>query len=152
MTEMRLGGLVGEKTGDALTSHLKFDASQTGSTDSHNVHLRCTLSRRCCRHLPPPHLQDKNQCIDLARPTVDITTAPDNSTIPRASIITHTLPSHRCSMMLKLIVVNAVHATPLHLMTRYPQQLIQMIATRGRIAPSVAIVRSGRPRFKISLQ
>jgi hypothetical protein len=53
-------------------------------------------------------------------------------------------------MMLKLVIVNGVHATPFHLLTRYPQQHLRTIATRARIAPSVAIVRSGRSRSKVS--
>jgi hypothetical protein len=66
-----------------------------------NMH-RYTHSRSHRHHLPPTHLQDRDQSVDLARLVVDATLAPDSATALCASIIRRLSPRPRWDAVVPL--------------------------------------------------
>jgi hypothetical protein len=75
---------------------------------------RCACSRSHCRYLSLTHLQDKDQCIDLGRPAIDVTMAPDSITALRDIIKPCPSLRTRCTTSLKLAAINkedAHHST-----------------------------------------
>jgi hypothetical protein len=55
-------------------------------------------------------------------------------------------------MALRLIIVDALRVTPLHLGTTSRQRLLKNNALDGRTAPSITIIRSERTRSGVSLR
>jgi hypothetical protein len=79
-----------------------------------SVH-RCTCSRSCCRRFPSTQLQERDQSIDLVRLAINVATTLDSTTALHMSAAE--TQGHHAAESLKLVVVDTVDATPLHLLT-----------------------------------
>jgi hypothetical protein len=75
------------------------------------MHLMRTLQKS---HRPHTHLHDRDFLIDLVRPYVDATTAPDNAIVLHMLNITRPPSRPRCTMLSRLAVVEALETTLLH--------------------------------------
>jgi hypothetical protein len=76
------------------------------------THTTCACFRSCHHHLPPTHLQDRDQSIDLARPAIDIITMQDEATALHAhqAFATQTLLCHAAESRCRQC--GRWHATP----------------------------------------
>jgi hypothetical protein len=113
-----------------------------GDISSSKVHLHLSFRQ------PISKILDRSKA--LTRLSIDSTTMPDGAPALRESILAHLTPRPHCAMLPELSVVDAEdkhHSTSYH---HHPAAVPKTMTPRGRATQSVKIVRSGRPRSRVS--